>query len=115
VHRLSSWIDIDDELLEGDGDDGTARNFCVNLLERLIDVHGGVAEIGGGVDKWVLVNAGVGLVLTGQPFDGVAGNGFWVNIERTYVEYGPGPLKSFSTIASNLLSVLATTVNSHSK
>jgi hypothetical protein len=36
------------------------------------------------------VKAGVGLVLTGGPFDGVTGNGFLVNIERTYVGYGPG-------------------------
>jgi len=75
----------------------------------------GVAEDGGGVDEWVFVKAGIGLVLTGGPFDGVAGNGFLVNIERIYIGYGPGPLKSFLTIDSNLLNVLASTVNSHSK
>jgi hypothetical protein len=61
------------------------------------------------------VKAGIGLVLTGGPFDGVAGNGFLVNIERIYIGYGPGPLKSFLTIDSNLLNVLASTINSHSK
>jgi hypothetical protein len=40
----------------------------------------------GDVDECVFVNAGVGLVLIGGPFDrgvaGNAGNGFLVNVER---------------------------------
>ena len=61
------------------------------------------------------MKAGIGLVLTGGVFDGVAGNGFLVNIKRIYVGYGPGPSKSFLSIDSNLLNVLASTLNSHSK
>jgi hypothetical protein len=46
----------------------------------------GVAEGGGGVDECVFVKAGIGLVLTGGPFeDGGVGNGFLVNMDRTYV------------------------------
>jgi hypothetical protein len=62
------------------------------------------------------VNAGIELVLTGGPFDGgVAGKDFSVNMVRTYVGYGPGPLKSCFTMTSNHFNVVASTVNSHSK
>jgi hypothetical protein len=53
---------------------------------------------------WSL-NAGMELVLWGGSFDDVGtGNGFFVNIKSTYVEYRPGLWKSFFTISSNYFS-----------
>jgi len=37
------------------------------------------------------------------------------NSDETYVGYGPGPVKSLRTIASNVLRVLVSTLSSHSR
>jgi hypothetical protein len=41
-----------------------------------------VDEGGGGVDNWAFLKAGIGLVLTGGPFGGVASKGFLVNMDK---------------------------------